>query len=362
MTGDFTIGVEEEFCIVDGRTGELRPLADRVLPEARRLLGDQVEAELHLSQIETGTSVCTTLAEVRSELVRLRQAVQEAAGRTGCMLLSTGTHPTATPEDSELNPGKGRYRHLEREFQAVAREQLVNGCHVHVGIADRDLAVEVLNRTRPWLATVVALAANSPFWAGADSGYASYRTELWTRWPLTGMPEPLASRAEFDGLMADLEATAALPDPTFLYWDVRPSARFETLEFRAADACATVDDAVMVAGLWRALARTGAEEAHQGRPVPRLRSELVQAARWRAARYGVEGSLVDLAELTTAPAVVVVRRLLDHLRPALEDLGDWQEVAARVERTLAEGNGATRQRAAYARRRDFGEVTALLRA
>ncbi len=362
MADDFTIGVEEEFCVVDGRTGELRPLADRVLPEARRLLGDQVDAELHLSQIETGTSVCAGLAEVRAELVRLRRGLQEAASRVGCVVLSTGTHPTATLGDSEVNPGKARYRHLEQEFQAVAREQLVNGCHVHVGIADRDLAVQVLNRTRPWLAIVAALAANSPFWAGADSGYASYRTEVWTRWPLTGMPEPLASRAEFDRLMADLEATAALPDPTFLYWDVRPSARFETLEFRAADACATVDDAVMVAGLCRALARTGAEEERQGAPAPPLRSELVQAARWRAARYGVEGSLVDLIDRTTAPASVVVAKLLDHLRPALEDEGDWDEVAGLVDRTLREGNGASRQRAAYARGQDFSTVTALLRA
>jgi carboxylate-amine ligase len=362
MAGDFTVGVEEEFCVVDGATGELGALADRVLPEARTALGEQVEAELHLSQVETGTSVCTTLAEVRDELVRLRRGLQEAAGRVGCAVLSTGTHPTATQADSEVNPGKGRYRHLEREFQAVAREQLVNGCHVHVGIADRDLAVDVLGRCRPWLATVVALAANSPFWAGADSGYASYRTEVWTRWPLTGMPEPLGSRAEYDDLMADLAATGALPDPTFLYWDVRPSARYETLEFRAADACATVDDAVMVAGLWRALARTGAEEARRGLPMRRLRAELVQAARWRAARYGVEGTLVDLVDLTTAPAPVVVGRLLEHLRGALEDQGDWDEIAALVGRTLQEGNGAVRQRAAHARRRDFGDVIALVRA
>ena len=362
MAQDFTIGVEEEFCVVDARTGALRPLADEVLAPARERLGDQVEAELNRSQVETGTGVCATLEELRAELVRLRRGVQEAAGEVGCALLSTGTHPLATPEDSEVNPTKERYRHLEREFQAVAREQLVNGCHVHVGITDRDLAVDVLNRTRPWLSTVVALAANSPFWAGADTGYASYRTEVWTRWPLTGMPEPLGSRAEFDQLTEDLKRIEAMPDPTFLYWDVRPSARFQTLEFRAADACSTVDEAVMVAGLWRALARTCAAEAAAGVPAPTLRSELLQAARWRAARYGLEGSLVDLVATATAPAREVVSTLLDHLRPALEDHGEWQEVSALVEGVLARGNGASRQRAAYARRHDFGDVIEVLHA
>ena len=335
-------------------------MADEILPFAKDALGDQVEAELNRSQVETGTRVCTTLAEIRAELERLRRLLREAAARAGCSVVSAGTHPTAAPEDSEVNPAKERYRRLEQEFQAVAREQLVNGCHVHVGIADRDLAIEVLDRVRPWLAPVVALAANSPFWAGADSGYASYRTEVWTRWPLTGMPEPLASRADYDGLVTALQAVEALPDATFLYWDVRPSARYQTLEFRAADACLTVDDAVMVAGLWRAIARTAAEEARAGEPRAVLRGELIDAARWRAARYGVQGTLVDLTEGRTAPAGAVVDRLLAHLRPALEAAGDWDEVNGLVERTLACGNGAMRQRAALACRGEMADVLALL--
>ena len=360
MTGDFTIGVEEEFCIVDAETGVLQPRAEQVLPLAKETLDGQVEAELNRSQIETGTEVCTTLGEVRAELERLRRSLREAAARAGCSVVSTGTHPTARPDDSSVNPSKERYRRLEREFQAVAREQLVNGCHVHVGIADRDLAIDVLNRTGLWLPTIVALAANSPFWAGADSGYASYRTEIWTRWPLTGMPAPLTSRAEFDELIEALQAVEALPDATFLYWDVRPSARYETLELRVADACLTVDDAVLVAGLWRALARTCAAEACAGVPLPTFRGELVQAARWRAARYGVEGTLVDLAAGRTAPAREVVDRLLAHVRPALEEDGDWEEVSSLVDRGLAGENGAVRQRAAFARRGQMGDVLALL--
>ena len=360
MAGPLTIGVEEEFCIVDAATGDVRAAVDEVLPRAKERLSDQVEAELNRSQIETATGVCTTLGEVRDELERLRRLLREAAAEVGCGVVSSGTHPMAQTGASEVNPGKERYRWLEREFQAVAREQLVNGCHVHVGIADRDLAIEVLDRSRPWLYTVAALAADSPFWAGADTGYASYRTEVWTRWPLTGMPDALRCRAEFDELVAALHDVEALPDPTFLYWDVRPSARFETLEFRPADGSLTVDDAVMVAGLWRGLARTLMDEAERGDPPATLRRELVDAARWRAARYGVEGTLVDLGAMRTAPAREVVDGLLAHLRPALEDAGDWDEVHAHVERVMAEGTGAARQRAALARRGRMEDVMALL--
>ena len=360
MAGDFTLGVEEEFCIVDAGTGALRPVADEILPLAKERLGDQVEAELNRAQIETGTGICTTLAEVRADLERLRRLLREAAADAGCSVVAAGTHPTASPGESGVNPSKERYRRLERDFQAVAREQLVNGCHVHVGIADPDLAIDVLNRTRPWLATVVALAANSPFWEGADTGYASYRSEVWTRWPLTGMPEPLASRAQFDELVAALQAVEALPDASFLYWDVRPSARYATLEFRAADVCLSVDDAVMVAGLWRAVAWTGADEARRGVHAPHVRTELLEAARWRAARYGVDGTLVDLEAGRSAPAREVVGHLLSHLRPALEEAGDWEEVSAAVDRVLAGGSGAARQRAALARRGEMDDVLRLL--
>ena len=355
-----TVGVEEEFCIVDAATGAVRPRVDEVLPRAQRVLGGQVEGELNRSQIETATRVCTTLDEVRAEVDRLRRLLRAAAAEVGCSVVSSGTHPTAGPGDSEVNPAKERYRRLEQDFQAVAREQLVNGCHVHVGIADRDLAIRVLDRSRPWVATIAALSADSPFWAGFDTGYASFRTEVWTRWPLTGMPEPLGSRAAFDDLVRDLKAVDALPDASFLYWDVRPSARFDTLEFRAADGCLSVDDTVMLAGLWRALARTLIGEVERDEPLDLLRHELFAAARWRAARYGVEGTLVDPGRSRTAPAGEVVERLLAYLRPALEEHGEWDEVSAHVARTVAGGGGAARQRAAFARRGDLDDVLALL--
>jgi carboxylate-amine ligase len=360
VPGGFTLGVEEEFSIVDRATGELRPAAEVVVPLARDVLGDQAEPELNRSQVETGTGVCGTLAEVRAELVRLRRGLLDAAEAAGAAVVSTGTHPTASWRDQGVNPTKSRYRRLERDFQQVAREQLVSGCHVHVGVAGRELAIEVVDRSRPWLSTVAALAANSPFWEGVDTGYASYRTQVWSMWPLTGVPEPLGSRAAYDRLVADLAATDGAPDATYLYWDVRPSARFETVEFRATDACLTIDDAVLVAGLWRALARTCATEAEEGLPPPRVRGELVDAARWRAARFGLDATLADLGRRRAAPAREVVDGLLAHLRPALEKEGDWDEVSALADRTFADGNGASRQRAAFARRGDIGDVVRLL--
>ncbi|MFN2505236.1 MAG: carboxylate-amine ligase [Acidimicrobiales bacterium] len=356
MSDDFTIGVEEEFSIIDAVTGELRPRVQRLLPGAKALLGDDVQAELNLSQIETGTSVCATLAEVRVELQRLRRRLGEAAEQEGSRVVSAGSHPNGRWQEQPVNPDKERYRHLEEDFRLTARQQLVSGCHVHIGLADPDLAIAVLNRCRTWLSPLVALAANSPFWIGVDSGYASYRTMVWSQWPTTGMPEPLADRAAYDRLVEDLTGLGVIDDATFLYWDVRPSARYDTLEFRVTDACSTVEEAVMVAGLVRALARTCATEEESGSAPPSVRGELVHGAKWRAARYGLDGELADLSAGGKAPAAEVIARFLDHLRPALDEHGDWEEVQGLVDQTLRAGNGASRQRAAFARTGDLKAV------
>ena len=362
MDMNLTLGVEEEFLIVDASTGELRSKAQRLLPGAKEALGDDVTAELNLSQIETGTPVCSGLAEVRAELIRLRRDVAAAAEDIGCRVLTAGTHPTAHWQDQQINPTKDRYRVLEEEFQLTARKQLVCGTHVHVGIPDADLAIQVLNRMRLWLSPLLALSANSPFWMGVDSGYASYRTQVWSQWPLSGMPEPLGSRADYDDLIEQLVAAGALRDATFIYWDVRPSARYDTLEFRIADACLTVDESVMVAGLARGLACTAAAEVVAGDPLRPVRGELVEAAKWRASRFGLDDALVDIEAGRSRPAAEVVRSLLDHLRPALEELGDWDEVSCLVEQTLGRGNGASRQRAAFTRGQSLGAVLEFLMA
>ena len=275
-------------------------------------------------------------------------------------MATVGTHPRARWQDQELNPVKERYRYIEKEFALTAREQLVNGCHVHVGIADPDLAIAVLDRSRVWLSPLLALSANSPFWNGVDSGYASYRTQVWTQWPLSGLPEPLGSRSAYDRLVTDLERAGVLPDPSFLYWDIRPSSRYDTLEVRIADACLTVEETVMIAGLVRAVARTAAAEAEAGTAAAAVPAELLRGAKWKAARFGLEGDLVDVKGGRSAPAAEVVERLLGMLRPALEEFGDWETVRGLVEETIERGNGAQRQREAFARRGDLDDVVDLI--
>jgi len=355
----YTIGVEEEYQIVDPATRQLRQRAARILPGAREAVGDVVTNELYLSQIEIGTPVCRTLAEVRGELVRLRRAVVEASAREGCRIASAGTHPFSRWEDQTLTP-KPRYGSILEEFQQITREQIIFGCHVHVGIADREESIRIMNRARAWLAPILALSASSPFWLGVDTGYASYRTELFGRFPMTGIPADLGSRAEFDELVANLAGVGSIEDGSKLYWDIRPSSRFDTLEFRIADVCQTVDEAVMIGGLCRALALACRGATDRDAPSARVRPELLRAAKWRAARFGLDGELIDLEALRLAPASEVVENFLKFLRPSLESLGEWDEVRSLVAQTLSRGNGARRQRVAFERAGRFEDVVDLI--
>jgi carboxylate-amine ligase len=354
-TPEFTVGVEEEYQIIDRRTRELHPRAERILAGAEAAVGDRVTPELYLSQIEIGTPVCHALAEVRAELLRLRREVIAAAEREGNWIGAAATHPFSHWADQQITP-KARYVGIAQDYQQLAREHLIFGCHVHVGITDREAAISVMNRARPWLASLLALSANSPFWLGADTGYSSFRTEIWRRWPMSGTPQVFHSRAEFDALVRQLVATGSIEDGTKIYWDVRPSARFETLEFRAADVCLTVDEAVMTAGLARALARTCHARAASDEPFNHARPELLRAAKWRAARYGLDADLIDVEEGEARPARQMVEKLLSFLRPALEEHGEWDETSALARETLKRGNGATRQRETYARNGSLEEV------
>ncbi len=352
---DFTIGVEEEYQIIHPDTRELRSRGKSILSKAREAVGDQVTPELYLSQIEIGTPICRSLSDVRAELTRLRREVISAAEKEGSRIAAAGTHPFSHWEDQTLTP-KDRYLDIAADYRQLAREQLIFGCHVHVGINDRETAIQVMNRSRLWLAPLLALAANSPFWLGVDTGYASFRTAMWRRWPMTGTPQVFASRADYDKLIAELVATKSISDATKIYWDVRPSARFETIEFRVTDVCLTVSEAVMIAGLSRALARTCAAEALRGDEFRDIRPEILRAAKWRAARFGLEEELVDVREGRAIAARELVEQFLAYLRPSLEEYDEWEEVEAHVHEVLDRGTGAARQRQEYARDGRFEAV------
>lgn len=347
-TEDFTLGVEEEYQIIDPTTRELRSRQQQILPIAKKTLGEDVQPEAQLSQIEIGTSVCRSLFEVRAELIRLRRELIAAAAKDGNLIAAAGTHPFSEWKQQQVAP-KERYQGLMRDYQQLTRELMIFGCHVHIGIRDPEMAIQVMNRARVWLAPILALSASSPFWFGADTGYDSYRTEVWGRWPISGPPLIFTSHAEYQALVEALVATGSVEEATKIYWDIRLSERYPTVEFRITDVCMTIDEAVMVAGLVRALARTCYEQALADTPFPATRHELIRAAHWRAARYGFATELIDVEVMRAVPARELIEKLLALVRPSLEAFGDWDEVASIVQETMQQGNGAARQREVFNR-------------
>ncbi|MBV9868581.1 MAG: carboxylate-amine ligase [Abitibacteriaceae bacterium] len=352
---NFTIGVEEEYQIIDPVTRKLRAAQEGILPKARRALGDEVQPELYLSQIEAASPICHTLGEVREQLIRLRREVITAAEAVGSRIGAAGTHPFSHWQDQEVTP-KERYLGIEAGYQQLARENVIFGCHVHIGLNDKEAALEVLNRVRVWLTPLLALAANSPFWLGDDTGYACFRTELWTRWPMAGPPHLFGSRAEYDALIRALVETGSVEDASKIYWDVRLPERVSTIEFRITDVCLTVDEAVMIAGLVRALVLTCYEQAQRNEEFPRVRQELLRAAHWRAARYGLSSELIDLNANRSRPAHEIIESFMQFVRPSLEATDDFLTISQLVEETLQHGNGAMRQYAVYQRNGQLNDV------
>jgi carboxylate-amine ligase len=223
-------------------------------------------------------------------------------------------------------------------------------------LEDQEIALQVLNRARAWLGALLALSANSPFWLGDVTGYASYRTLLWSQWATSGPPLTFASLDEYRELAQAMIDIGAIEDPSKLYWDVRLSARFRTVEFRVADSCLTIDTAVMLAGLIRALVSTLHAQVLRHEPVFLPRPEVVRVAHWQAARYGLSGNLIDVIAQRQVPAPTLITQLLNFVRPSLEEAGDWQEVSSLVHDTLRYGTGAARQLAVYEQTKHIEDV------
>jgi carboxylate-amine ligase len=313
---------------------------------AQRSLGDEVQHEFKASQIEMATPVCKSLDEVEREVRRARLQLAKAARESGARLMAAGTHPFSRTALQPVTPTQ-RYRDIARTYRELTNEFEIFGCHVHVGVEDPELAISIIDRTRSQLVPLIALAANSPYWEGRDTGYASYRTEVWSRWPLSGVPGPFETRGAYEQLVRDLMASGGLDDETKIYWDIRPSARFPTIEFRAMDVCATIEEAVAMSGLIRALVETSAVRIAEGRPHEHIRNERIRIAHWLAARNGLDGELVDFTRNSLRPAHDVVQDFVEDLREALGRNGDLERVEATVTKMLREGNGAQRQRRAH---------------
>jgi carboxylate-amine ligase len=340
------IGVEEEFHVVEVETGRLVPRAGTVL---EGLPGRTFTTELQQTTVESNSGVHTSLDGLYGDVIGTRRRLDAAATAHGLAVVATGTVPLARTGDTRPTAGQ-RYRRMVEEYRMIADEQLICGTHVHVDIPDRDLAVRVMCEVSPWLHVLLALSASSPFWLGADTGYASWRTMVWQRWPTAGPPGCFADAAEYDAAVQCLVDSGVISDAGMIYYDIRPSAHQRTLELRICDACPRAETVVLIAGLFRALA-TEARERLETTDVPACagRHEWLRAAAWRAARSGLEGTLIDPASRRQAPAAQVVRSLLLRVRPALEAAGDWPTVRDLTERALAAGSAAHRMRRAAAR-------------
>ncbi|MGE3287399.1 MAG: glutamate--cysteine ligase [Pseudonocardia sp.] len=351
-SGTPAIGVEEEFHVVDLETRRSAPEVDALLAQ---LDGEEFAPELQRSLVETNTPVCHTLDELRGHLRRLRATLESVAEPLGLGVVAAGTVPLADLSSDAISAG-ARYERMQHEYQMLVSEQHICGAQVHVDVPNRDVAVEVVQRVAPHLPTLLAISASSPYWRGRDSGYASYRSIVWSRWPTSGPPADVATGAEYDELVQQLIASGTISDAGMVYFDIRPSAHVPTVELRVCDACPQVDDVVLIAGLFRALVARARADADAGHPPPTVRRELLRAASWRAARSGLEGDLVDLVGPRLQDPDRLIGRLVQHLRPQLEEAGDWEQVLELSRATLARGSSAALQRRAYGRRGELADV------
>ena len=371
-----TVGVEEELLVVDpsGRPVPLGP--DALAVAARRGEGEDAEQhdraeredipadestaahlmpELKAQQLELGTAVCSTLAEVDAELRHWRGRADAAATAVGARVAALATSPVAV--DPVQTEGE-RYARIIDTFGLTARDMLTCGCHVHVSVTDDEEGVAVLNRIRAWLPVLTALTTNSPFWQGQDTGYASYRSQVWRRWPSAGPTDVFPDAAAYHRLVDDVLATDTMLDAGQIYFDARLSEKWPTVEVRTADVVLHVGDAVTLAGLVRGLVETAARDARAGSPPPDVSTEVLRLASWRAGRSGLTGDLVHPLTGRPAAGADVLTALLDHVRPVLADAGDEQRVAAGMATLLRRGTGADLQRCVY---RETGDLAAVIR-
>ncbi|MET7303951.1 glutamate--cysteine ligase [Embleya sp. NPDC005575] len=354
-----TFGVEEEYLLLDPTDGRPMPVAEAVRAAADlqpAVSGGEIQSELLQVQVEVATPVCATLDEVGGHLLRLRHSVAAAAEQEGCRIVASGTAPFGADAPIALTD-QVRYHALYSDAPRLVEEMFINGMHVHVAVPDRDAGVIVVNRLRPWLPLLVAMAANSPMWEGGDTGFASWRTLVYGRWSISGVPPDFVDAADYDRRIEELLTAGILRDRARVYWQIRLSDRYPTVEIRAMDVQLRVEDAVMLAGLVRALVTTVLRDATAGQPVPRPAPEFVAAAEWHAARHGLTDVLIDPHAPRRLKAGELVGRLMDYVAPVLADTGDARQIDALVHRLLREGTGADRQRETFRR----GGRDALLR-
>jgi carboxylate-amine ligase len=347
-TPSFTIGIEEEYQIIDPQTRELKSYITEMLEAGKMTLREQVKAELHQSIVEVGTTVCHSAAEAREELIRLRQGVMELAGRNGLKIASAGTHPISSWVDQEITPIE-RYAGVKQDMQILAQQLLIFGTHVHIGIEDPEFLIDAMNTVRYFMPHVLCLSTSSPFWIGQETGLKSYRSIIFRNFPRTGIPPYFDSYTDFVRYRDTLVKTNSIPDGTKIWFDVRPNYNYPTLEFRICDVCTRVDEAICIAAIFQALIYKLWKLRRDNMTFRVYSPALIEENKWRAVRFGLDGKLIDFGKQTELPARELIHEMIEwFIGEVMDELGNRKEIEYAY-RIMDEGTSADRQLATFKR-------------
>jgi len=355
---EFTIGIEEEFQIIDPHTRELRSRVNEMLEEGQMILGEQIKPEMHQSMVEVGTGICKNVKEARADVVKLRRAIAELAHKKGLAIVAASTHPISHWADQQITEHE-RYFQMIEELQQSARALLIFGMHVHVGVADREAAIAIMNAARYMLPHVYALSASSPFWIGRNTGMKSYRYEVFKQFPRTGIPEYFTSVGEFDNFVNLLIKTGCIDNGKKIWWDVRPHPFFPTLEFRICDIPSRVDETIAIAALFQAITAKLYKLYRQNMGFRLYRRALIEENKWRAARYGLDGKLIDFGKRQEVDTRALIHELLEFVDDVVDELGSREEIGY-VYKILEDGSSADRQLRVFKETGDLRAVVDLL--
>jgi carboxylate-amine ligase len=355
MAHRFTIGVEEEFQIIDPASGELRSHVSQLIAASSPEVGEQIKPELHQSIVEMGTKICENVDELRPEIYRMRREIVSAADRAGSHVAAAGTHPFSSWIDQVISPGE-RYSNIVEELQQLARSLLIFGIHVHVAMPDRSTTVAMMNQVRYFLPHLLALSTSSPFWMGRDTGLRSYRTTIFRRFPRTGVPEYFGSWSDYDDYVKLLVELHCIDNAKKIWWDVRPHPMFGTLEFRICDVPTRAEDSITLAALTQAIVVKLYRLYTKNLGFRHYPKALIEENKWRAVRWGIDGKLIDFGKREEVPMRQLALELLDFVDDVVDDLGSRSAVEG-VHRILRDGTSAERQLAIF---RETGSLQAVV--
>jgi carboxylate-amine ligase len=351
----FTLGIEEEFQVVDPQTFELKSDIGSLFAEGKERVGDQMIHEMHAPVIEVRTPVCANVREARGEVSRLRAEVIALAKRNGTRIASAGTHPFTHWSNVPITPGNAHYERLIEDLQMIARANLIFGLHVHVGVDDDNARIAIMNGVRYFLPHIFALSVNSPFWTGQNTGWKSYRSKIFERFPRTGLPDFFGSWVEYQDFVNTLIQTGCITDGKKIWWDVRAHPYFPTLEYRICDAQMRVDETLCFAAFFQAVTYRlwKLYDANQGWRL--YRRSLINENKWRAARFGLDGKLIDLGKKCEVPTESLLLELLEFVDDVVGEL-DIRDEILYVHEILRRRTGADRQLEVFERTKSLEAV------